>query len=594
MQKYGLIIFIALIMFFSANSAADAAFSFYIGGQKVELAASQVVNGNILIPASVLRDYMAADVESDLEAGKLSISFPTHTIIMEIGSPTAKVNGEEQIMDVAPQAVDGEFMIPLRFVVDLLGLQLSFDAKQAVLYINLSDELADWVRARAEGEPADLNLPEFLNPEQSTTIGTPVLKKIVFMGGPRSRVFIDLDGFAAYESFLLTNPDRMVIDLTGVCWDGPFPEQVINDTLVRRIRSDQFDHRTIRIVFDLNRATDYEINRWPDGGLEIEFNYQIRDIGYYRDEEQNPRIWFEANEQPMFSVQMLPSPMRLVLDFQSTTLLDGARELQVGDPPLRSVRISQNTPSITRMVLDLDGPMIPIEVEEINGRYEIILFEGTEQEYQAKLEREAPKPVEPELLIPEDRKIDDSLPLAHRILVVDPGHGGSDPGTIGNVLGVFEKDVVLPISLELGRLLEEQGAIVVYTRNDDRYVSYFDRVAIANMVNAEIFISVHANSYEGTAARGVETLYNPLYLENFRLAQVVQSELVNHLDAKNRGVRPRTDLHVLNNAEMPAVLVEVGFVSHPEEEKLLIDPDYQKKIAEGLLNGVLLFFQNYR
>ena len=70
--------------------------------------------------------------------------------------------------------------------------------------------------------------------------------------------------------------------------------------------------------------------------------------------------------------------MRLVLDFQYTTLLDGAREIPVGDSTLRAIRVSQNSPSVTRIVLDLEGPMIPVQVEEINGRYEIILFEGTE------------------------------------------------------------------------------------------------------------------------------------------------------------------------------------------------------------------------
>jgi len=286
--------------------------------------------------------------------------------------------------------------------------------------------------------------------------------------------------------------------------------------------------------------------------------------------------------------------MRLGLDFQYTTLLDGAREIPVGDSTLRAIRVSQNSPSVTRIVLDLEGPMIPVQVEEINGRYEIILFEGTEEEYQALLAQKAPEPEEPEVVLPVEREIDDSLPLAHRMIVVDPGHGGSDPGTIGSVLGVFEKDVVLPISLELGRLLEENGAVVVFTRSDDRYVSHFDRAPIANAVNAEVLISIHANSYEGTAAKGVETLYNPLYLENFRFAEVIQRELVNYIGAVNRGVRPRTDLHVLNNANMPAALVEVGFVSHPEEEAMLNDPDYQKRIAEGLLMGIINFFRDYR
>jgi len=96
------------------------------------------------------------------------------------------------------------------------------------------------------------------------------------------------------------------------------------------------------------------------------------------------------------------------------------------------------------------------------------------------------------------------------------------------------------------------------------------------------------------AARGIETLYNPLYLDNFRLAQSIQSELIAQVGAVNRGVRPRTELVVLNNVSMPAVLVEIGFLSHQEEEALLIDSEYQQQIAIGLLNGVIIFFAQYR
>lgn len=598
MGKKGLIFFFAVsvlaIALFSASSGCEASFRFYIGDREVDLAASLVVNGNILIPISVFEQYMGAEAEVSLDSGELKLVFPMYTITGQIGTSKVLVNGEEQIMGAAPQLRHGEIMVPLRFIVDLLGLRLNTDTRQAILYVILTEEMADWIASRDQSGSVGLQLPGFPEPDFSELPDTPVLKEIVFMGGPRSRVFIDVQGFTAFHSFLLTNPDRMVIDLPGVELDGPIPTQEINDSIVKRIRGDRFDEQTIRIVFELNRATDYQINRWPDGGLEVEFNYQMGSVGYYRDEEQTPRIWFEANEQPMFRVQLLPSPMRLVLDFQYTTLLDGAREIPVGDSTLRAIRVSQNSPSVTRIVLDLEGPMIPVQVEEINGRYEIILFEGTEEEYQALLAQKAPEPEEPEVVLPVEREIDDSLPLAHRMIVVDPGHGGSAPGTIGSVLGVFEKDVVLPISLELGRLLEENGAVVVFTRSDDRYVSHFDRAPIANAVNAEVLISIHANSYEGTAAKGVETLYNPLYLENFRFAEVIQRELVNYIGAVNRGVRPRTDLHILNNANMPAALVEVGFVSHPEEEAMLNDPDYQKRIAEGLLMGIINFFRDYR
>ncbi len=595
MRKYALILFIFLILIISLNVKADAAISFYIGNREVDIAPAHMIakNGHILIPVYVLADYMGADVETDSNNDIVIIKFPSHLIEMQLGSTDVLVNGEVQIMDIAPERSNNETLIPLRFIVDLLGMRLSFDSKSAAIFVTLSPEIADWVTAHDEGGSVELELPDFFDPEVGETIGTPVIKEIVFMGGPRSRVFIDIDGHVAYESFLLTNPDRMVIDLTGVTYDESLSKQIINNTIVQTIRCDQFDSRTVRIVFDLNNATDYEIHRWPGGGLEVEFNYQISDIGYYKGEDQMPRIWFESNEQPTFSVQLLPSPMRLVLDFQDTTLLSGARELQISDPPVRAIRVSQNTPSVTRIVLDLESAMIPISVVEVDGRYEILLFKGTESEYQATLVEE-PEIIEPEIVVPHEIETSDDLLLARRIIVIDPGHGGSDPGTIGTFLGTYEKDVVLPISLKFGELLEEHGAIVVYTRTEDNYVSLFDRPQIAEMVNAELFISIHANSYEGTVARGVETLYNPLYLENFRLAQMMQNELVSHLGVVNRGVRPRTDLLVLNNSTMPAVLMEVGFVSHQEEELLLIDPDYQNEIAIGLLNGVLAFFDIYR
>lgn len=594
MRKKVLMILLFSLLFFIHSIETDAAFKFYVGDREVSSATSlMVVNSYILIPVEVLEEYLAAEVECDLDAGKIAITFPTITINMQVGEAKVLVNGVEQIMDVAPHDIDGHIMVPLRFFADLLGLRIIYDNKIPALILGLTDVVADWIAAGSE-DASGIQLPDFLDPNQSQTLGTPVLKDIVFMGGPRSRVFIDIEGYVAYESFLLTNPDRMVIDLKGVELAQSLPVQEINDVIVQRIRCDRFDAKTIRIVFDLNKTTNYEINRWPDGGLEVEFNYQIGAIGYYRDAEQRPRIWFEANEQPTFQYQPLPSPMRLIIDFQDSTLLGGARELQVKDHPLRGIRINQNTPSVTRMVLDLDGPMIPVAVEEVNGRYEIIFFEGTQEEYEAKLALEQPQVTIPEVPTPGDRMISGDKPLTGRVIVVDPGHGGSDPGTISSFRGVFEKEIVLAIGLKFGQLLEDAGAIVFYTRNDDRYISLFDRAKLAEMVNADLLISIHANSYEGVAARGIETLYNPLYLDNFRLAQSIQSELIAQVGAVNRGVRPRTELVVLNNVSMPAVLVEIGFLSHQEEEALLIDSEYQQQIAIGLLNGVIIFFAQYR
>lgn len=600
MPKNLLIVIMTVILLLLSSFAAYASLDLYIGDQLVKLPAPLIVdNSNILIPASVLKEYMAAQLKFSSDFKQITIEFPTVVISMQVGTIEALVNGEQQLLNAAPQFINGEIMVPLRFIVDVLEFRLEFSTALTgsnALIVHISDDLAQLVKAEGKSVTDSFSLPEFLEPPIfDDTYAHPILRNIEYIGGSRSQVFIDTKGYSAYKSSLLTNPDRLMIDLEGVKW-GNIPEQELDDTIIRRIRSAQHDENTVRIVLDLNISTNYKINPRLDGGLNIFFNYLMGDVGYYRDENNVPRLWFTANEQPTFRVQSLPSPPRLILDFNNSTLVNGICDLKVDDPQIKQIRIRQFNSSTARIVLDLEegASIVPAYVEAGDGRYEIILFEGTTEEYQALLEQEEPEPTEPVVIIPEADPADTAKPLYGRIIAVDPGHGGSDPGTIGEHLGVFEKDIVLEIGLKLGQLLTEAGALVVYTRMDDSYVSVFDRPKIADFANAELLVSIHANSYEGTEAKGVETLFNPLYLENFRLAQLIQSELISNLNACDRGVRPRTDLAVLNGAKIPAVLVEVGFVTDKEEETLLNTSEYQQQIAAALFSGIQLFFLTYR
>lgn len=178
-------------------------------------------------------------------------------------------------------------------------------------------------------------------------------------------------------------------------------------------------------------------------------------------------------------------------------------------------------------------------------------------------------------------------------MAIDPGHGGSDPGTIG-YHGSFEKDINLAISLFLGKLLKEAGAEVVYTRDTDVYVSIFERPEIAVRAGADLFISIHANSHikRGTA-RGTETLYRANDLVSQRLAQLVQAELVQAITLVDRRIWGRDDLAIFNGSTIPAVLVEVGFLDHPDEEVLLRAEGFQQIAAEGIYNGIERFILEY-
>jgi N-acetylmuramoyl-L-alanine amidase len=225
-----------------------------------------------------------------------------------------------------------------------------------------------------------------------------------------------------------------------------------------------------------------------------------------------------------------------------------------------------------------------------------------------------------------DRSLIRALGLKIGRIVIDPGHGGHDTGTIGPE-GLMEKDLVLDVSLRLGRLLEARlGADVVYTRDDDTFIPLETRTAIANEKQADLFVSIHANSSPDPEARGVETYYlnftsNPDALEvaarenavseksihelqdlvkkitlkekieeSRELASDVQSSLYQGLASKNsslhnRGVK-KAPFVVLIGANMPSILAEISFVSNPIDEKRLQTPEYRQKIAESLYKGV--------
>ena len=180
-----------------------------------------------------------------------------------------------------------------------------------------------------------------------------------------------------------------------------------------------------------------------------------------------------------------------------------------------------------------------------------------------------------------------------QVVVIDAGHGGRDPGA--NRKGVEEKDIDLGIALELKALFEasEEKIGVYYTRMDDSNPTNTERVNLANKTNADLFISIHINSYKGnrdTSINGTEVMYHTLQEKGFtskRLAQICMEELTAALGSKDRGLVDGDSIFIINQSKVPVALVEVGFITNKEERELLSTKDYQKKTAEGLYKAIL-------
>lgn len=169
------------------------------------------------------------------------------------------------------------------------------------------------------------------------------------------------------------------------------------------------------------------------------------------------------------------------------------------------------------------------------------------------------------------------------VVIIDAGHGGWEPGA-GNKT-INEKDIVLAISLEVEKVLKEKNIDYYMIRTDDTYVSLEDRVRIANEKACKLFVSIHNNSFTDPNQSGILTTYNPNSPIGKEIADIMQSKL-SDIGMRNRDVMPRPNLQVLRTTEMPALLLEIGFISNKKDLKLITDTSFQKKCAQQIVLGI--------
>ena len=195
-----------------------------------------------------------------------------------------------------------------------------------------------------------------------------------------------------------------------------------------------------------------------------------------------------------------------------------------------------------------------------------------------------------------------ALPTARHVIVIDPGHGGFDPSKVG-INGKDEKDINLSIALKLQAYLEQSGAYVVITRNTDEGLNEKGdtkkkssdmrrRKELINSSEGDILVSIHQNSFSQSKYKGAQVFYHGHSIEGERLAKIIQNQLKEFVDPTNkREAKANTDYYVLKTTEVPAVIVECGFLTNPEEESNLNNETYQEKIAWAIYVGIVDYFK---
>jgi N-acetylmuramoyl-L-alanine amidase len=332
-------------------------------------------------------------------------------------------------------------------------------------------------------------------------------------------------------------------------------------------------------------------------------------------------------------------PGRLYLDINGAKLNSDVKDLPVADGLLKTARIAQYRPETVRVVLDLES-IKDYKIFTFSDPFRIMIDIRGDRKTEISSLKQVIEPVTPAsaAIIDQPAEKPHKKPLHPGIsrirrVVVDPGHGGHDPGALG-ADGTREKDVVLAIGLKLAKKLRDEiGLDVVMTRTTDVFLELQERTAIANQVGADLFISIHANAAPNRSASGIETYYLSLaktekaaqlaakengtslekvsmlqavlfdLMANYKindsahLAEVVQKELHKKVDArwpvKSLGVK-QGPFYVLVGASMPSILVETAFLSNEKEEQRLKDSHYQETTADGIADGVRAYISGLK
>jgi len=460
-----------------------------------------------------------------------------------------------------------------------------------------------------------------------------------------TRVAIDLGDNVTYEAARVPNPDRIFFDLHGTRLAQELVGKsfaVTDDGFLKKIRAAQYSDDVTRVVLDVNDVTEYSAFLLPNpyrliidihGGKQQAAKDQasgIRDQGSAGTGDGMSSADVPA---PHAAGVARPTPARPVPNTVATRT-STSDVANLSELPGKVDATSKPTSKPISAVVADAGPRTDAAQPAHDDKVVMNAAVSPARTRKAKAKAASADAVVADATparaaVPTadgETSLVRALGLKIGRIVIDAGHGGHDSGTLG-ADGIEEKDVVLDVALRLGKLLHDRlGAEVVYTRSDDTFIPLETRTAIANKAQADLFLSIHANSSSDPTARGVETYYlnftsDPTALdvaarenavsdqsihqlsdlvkkialkdkieESREFAADVESSLYAGLQKGNAGLKDRgvkkAPFVVLIGANMPSILAEISFVTNPKDADQLQQPEYRERVAESLYKGV--------
>ncbi len=392
-------------------------------------------------------------------------------------------------------------------------------------------------------------------------------------------VVIEGDNVSNYNVLRFNNPERLVVDIKDAQLSGANYNISVNGRVAKNLRVSQFapdslykpDDKIVRVVIDLQEQQSY-----------ADFHFEVK----------NNQLLVHLEGKPLSNIS-----------YAATSWTVSKLVFRGNSPTRYQVKRLANSNIIEILVPKTNEGLQFSDIEVNDHMIKKLTVDRTSSNQHDRILIEMEKDVDHRLLSPELTK-DLEVEFKHKnkyreiLVVIDPGHGGTDPGAVSSKLK--ESHVVLDVSLRLNKLLTDAGFRTHMTRSTDVFINLDDRVKIANEVNGDVFVSVHANSFTNPSAQGIENLYYPSESDpkdnrnNKRLAEIFQDNMIKDLGGTNRGIVARSGVKVLRDTKMPAVLTEMGFISNPNEEAKLATEAYRQKVAESLYKAIVQYFEETR
>jgi len=397
----------------------------------------------------------------------------------------------------------------------------------------------------------------------------------------KEKLIFKTSGLSEYKVIRLDNPKRFIIDFMDMELSEVNQRITVVNPYITRIRTSQFkpdsnydsNNKIVRVVFDLKKDVLIQTDS-KNNDLICTFGTKNSSSNLIFYSNDNGRSKLKSN----------------VKDVDVRNIIYDLENHRIIIPLLKD--INESTIPLN------DQNIVNIEYSLKNNKTFAYIYLYNNVEYQANVDNENYS-----LILYRNKSKQKG-----KTIVIDPGHGGDnkkvynghigDSGAISPYTNTREKDLTLKVGLKLKEELKNRGYNIIMTREEDVYVDLYKRAEIANNTDASAFISIHFNSLANASYKGIMTLYCPSYESELKsdnqypLAKVLQESLVNGLNREDKSIRKRPELVVIRETKMPAVLLELGFLTNKEEEALVRTDSYQYKAAKTIADALDQYFIN--